>query len=212
MEEGGRRGRKIYSGGILMEEIKEKKRAIREDINKKLLSFKDGDLEEKNRLIETQLFGFANFIESKIPLLYINGENEVKTWNIIKLCYDHGKMVILPIFGKDKYKLKLLKVDNPDTDLKTGHGGILEPDAGKCKEVPIECIDIAIIPSIAMDEKGGRIGSADGHYDRLIPQLPITARKVALAMECQVIPHVPMESHDRHVDIVVTEERIIYKI
>jgi len=78
--------------------------------------------------------------------------------------------------------------------------------------VPVECIDIAIIPGVAFDEKGGRIGSGEGYYDRLIPKLPITTRKVALAFENQIIRQIQMESHDKHVDIIITEKRIIYKI
>ena len=49
---------------------------------------------------------------------------------------------------------------------------------------------IAIIPAVALDEKGGRIGSGEGYYDRLIPNLSITTRKVALALEAQIIPQV----------------------
>ena len=73
-------------------------------------------------------------------------------------------------------------------------------------------ISIAIVPGIAMDEKGGRIGSGEGYYDRLIPNLAITTRKVALAFEEQIIQQIPIESHDKHVDIIITDKRIIYKI
>jgi 5-formyltetrahydrofolate cyclo-ligase len=76
----------------------------------------------------------------------------------------------------------------------------------------MDCLDIALIPAVALDEKGGRIGSGEGYYDRFIPKLPITTRKVALAFEEQILPQVPMESHDKHVDIIITEKRIIYKI
>ena len=76
----------------------------------------------------------------------------------------------------------------------------------------IERIDIAIVPGVALDEKGGRIGSGEGFYDRLIPKLPVTTRKVSLAFECQIVQQVPMESHDKYVDIIITEKRIIYKI
>jgi len=108
--------------------------------------------------------------------------------------------------------MKLFKVDNPDTDLMPGPRGILEPDSSRCNLVPIECIDIAIIPGVAFDEKGGRIGSGNGYYDRFIPKLSITTRKVALTFENQIIPQIQMESHDKYVDIIITEERIIYKI
>ena len=78
--------------------------------------------------------------------------------------------------------------------------------------MPLDCLDIAIIPGIAMDEKGGRIGSGKGYYDQLIPELPVTTRKVGLVFEDQILPMVPMESHDKYVDIIITEDRIIYKI
>ena len=51
-----------------------------------------------------------------------------------------------------------------------------------------------------------------GYYDRLVPRLDITTRKVALTFEEQIIPQAPMESHDKHVDIIITDKRIIYKI
>jgi 5-formyltetrahydrofolate cyclo-ligase len=108
--------------------------------------------------------------------------------------------------------MQLMRVDNLDSDLKPGPRGVLEPDTECCKVMPIDCIDIAIVPAVALDEKGGRIGSGEGYYDRLIPKLSITTRKVALALESQIIKQVPVEPHDKHVDIVITEKRIIYKI
>ena len=51
-----------------------------------------------------------------------------------------------------------------------------------------------------------------GYYDRMIPKLPVTTRKVSITLEEQIIPQAPMESHDRYVDIIITDKRIIYKI
>jgi 5-formyltetrahydrofolate cyclo-ligase len=112
----------------------------------------------------------------------------------------------------DAHQVHLMKVDNLNSSLTLGPKGVLEPKESHCKKVPIECIDIAIIPGIAFDEKGARIGSGAGFYDRLIPDLPITTRKISLAFEDQIFQQIPMESHDRHVDIIITDKRIIYKI
>lgn len=195
-----------------MEEIRETKDEIRDKIGKTLAALAESEVEEKTRRIENRLFEFANFLEANIVLLYINSTSEVNSWNILKRCFDYKKIVILPAFDATKYQMKLMKVDNLDTDLILGPRDILEPDSSRCNIVPIECIDIAIIPGVAFDEKGGRIGSGDGYYDRLIPQLSITTRKVALAFENQIIPLVHMESHNKYVDIIITEKRIIYKI
>jgi 5-formyltetrahydrofolate cyclo-ligase len=195
-----------------MEETQELKRGIRDDIVKTIQSIPVEDLQKKNLQIENRLFEFANFREANISLLYMPHDNEVDTKPIIQRCLDYNKLIVLPAFNIDNFTMTLLKVDNLGDDLKSGPRGILEPDPNHCKVVPIERIDIAILPGIALDEKGGRIGSGEGYYDRLVPRLPITTRKVALAYECQIVQQIPMESHDKHVDIIITEERIIYKI
>lgn len=195
-----------------MEDIKEKKREIREDMAKKLETFSADELIEKTRGIEKRLFEFANFLESKVILLYMHANGEVVANDIIKRCFESDKIVVLPAFDTITHTMQLMRVDNLDSDLKTGPRGVPEPDPKCCKVVPIDCIDIAIIPGVALDEKGGRIGSGEGYYDRLIPKLSITTRKVALALENQIIQQVPVESHDKHIDIVITEKRIIYKI
>lgn len=195
-----------------MEEIREKKQVIRNNIAKILEELSDEELSKKTKQVEDRLFEFANFLEAKIVLLYVNNKLEVTSRNIIKKCFDFNKIVILPAFDIKKHKMKLLKVDDLDNDLTTGPRGILEPDINRCKIVPVDCIDLAIIPGVAFDEKGGRIGTGEGYYDRFIPKLSITTRKVAIALECQIIQQVPVESHDKHVDIIITEKRIIYKI
>jgi 5-formyltetrahydrofolate cyclo-ligase len=195
-----------------MEEIRETKEEIRNKIAKTLAALTDSEVEEKTKRVENRLFEFANFLEANIVLLYINSISEVNSREILKRSFDYNKIVILPAFDTTKYEMKLMKVDNLDTDLTLGPRGILEPDSSRCNVVPIECIDIAIIPGVAFDEKGGRTGSGDGYYDRLIPKLSITTRKVALAFESQIIPLVHMESYDKYADIIITEKRIIYKI
>jgi len=195
-----------------MEEIQLKKSELREEISRKVAALSAKEISEKTKAIETRLFDFANFLESKIALMYVNNNGEVHTGNILRRTYDYGKIVVLPAFNTENFSMTLLKVDNLDKDLQEGPRGILEPDETRCKVVPIERIDIAIIPAIALDEKGGRIGSGEGYYDRLIPRLAITTRKVALALEQQIVPQIPIESHDKHVDIIITEDRVIYKI
>ncbi len=195
-----------------MDEVREKKQEIRDGISTFFNSLSVDVLQANTQIIENRLFEFANFLESKIVMLYVNAENEVATENIIKRAYEFSKIVVLPAFDTAKSTMKLMKVDNPDKDLTMGPRGILEPSPAKCKPVPLDCIDIAIIPGVAMDEKGGRIGSGDGYYDRIIPELPMTTRKVGLVFEGQLRTQVPMESHDKHVDIIITEKRVIYKI
>ncbi len=195
-----------------MEEIGAAKIQIRVDISKIISELPGSEIAEKTRAIEDRLFEFANFLEAKIALLYVNGDYEVNTENIIKRAYSYHKIVVLPAFDPERHEMMPMKVDQFPKELIPGPRGVLEPDPSQCKIVPLERVDIAIIPGLAFDEKGGRIGSGKGYYDRLIPKLAITTRKVALTFEEQIVPQVPMESHDKHVDIIITDKRIIYKI
>ena len=195
-----------------MEEIREKKLEIRNEMIRMITECSPDTLTAKTKAIEERLFEFANFLEARIALLYMPVTPEVDTREIIRRSYMYSKIVVLPAFDPESLRMTLMKVDDPEKDLVEGPRGNLEPSAKRCKVVPIDCIDIAIIPGLAMDEKGGRLGSGKGYYDRLIPDLPITTRKVGLVFEDQIIPVVPMESNDKHVDIVITEKRIIYKI
>ncbi len=195
-----------------MEEIREKKQEIRDEILKVVTSLKADVLSAKTKEIEGRLFEFANFLEARIALLYTPAAGEVDTMQIIERSYMYNKIIVLPAFDEETCQMTLLKVDDPAKDLVQGPRGNLEPDPARCKVVPIDCLDIAIIPGLAMDEKGGRIGLGKGYYDRLIPDLPITTRKVGLVFEDQIRSAVPMESHDKYVDIVITESRVIYKI
>ena len=195
-----------------MEEIREKKQEIRDEMARRRQTLTPEQIGEKVRAIENRLFEFANFLESRIVLLYTASPGEVDTASIVNRSLMYNKIIVLPAFDPESRKARLFKVDDVEKDLIPGIRGNLEPNPKRCKTVPLDCLDIAIIPGLSMDEKGGRVGIGKGHYDRLIPDLPITTRKVGLIFEKLIVPSVPMESHDKHVDIVVTEDRIIYKI
>lgn len=195
-----------------MEDAQKTKADIRNEIATQIGKLSAAELKDKTRDIENRLFEFANFLESKIVLLYVSGVNEVKSEAVIKRAFDHNKIVVLPKGFNGTKVISLYKIDEYPKGMRSGAGGKLEPNPDKCRKVPIDCIDIAIIPGVAFDEKGGRVGPGDGFYDRLIPHLPVTTRKVALALDNQVMVQVPTESHDKQVDIIITEKRIIYKI
>ncbi len=195
-----------------MEDIRAAKEQIRKDMAKTAGALNGKQLVEKNQGIEQRLFEFANFLEARIALLYVSGEHEVPTGGIIKRAFEYQKIVVLPVFDPNRRKMAVFKIDHPDKDLIPGPRGVAEPNPARCKVVPLNRIDIAIIPGLAFDEKGARIGSGRGYYDRFIPELPITTRKVALAYEEQVVPQLPTDPHDKYVDIIITDKRIIYKI
>ena len=194
-----------------MEDIKKAKAELRERIAEFFNGFPHTDTPEKEKRILAHLFELANFVEANIVLLYSAYPYDTLSKNLIQKTLDSGKIVAVPVFF-EKNAYRLYKIDRIDKSMKWEKSTGLVPIRDACREIPVESLDIAIVPGLSFDEKGSRLGQGKGNYDEFIPQLPITARKVSLAFEEQVVPLVPVNSSDKHVDIVITDTRIIYKI
>jgi len=181
-------------------------------VAERLENFSKEELFEKYKKIEHKLFEFANFMEAQLVFLYTPLSNEIPTESIIKKALQIEKGIALPVFTDAKNAINLYKISNFDKDLVTNANDVLEPDIEKCKKISLDDINIAIIPGLAFDDKGGRIGFGNNFYNKLITKLPETCRKVALAYEEQIVDQIQMESRKFTVDIIITDKRVIYKI
>ncbi len=195
-----------------MEDIKNKRNEIREEAISFLTSLSDNDAVKLKNSMLTRLFELANFLESSIVLLYIGNKYDICYKSVIDRSLKNRKIVALPLFDESADKFELLKINNPEKDIIKLEDGSMVPDETKCKKIPLDYLDITLVPGFAFDEKGGRIGTEDDSYNEIIPRLPITSRKVSICFEGQIFSAIPMESEDKYVDIIVTEERVIYKI
>ncbi|MEW6259614.1 MAG: 5-formyltetrahydrofolate cyclo-ligase [Thermodesulfobacteriota bacterium] len=195
-----------------MDDIKQQKLKIRQDKMHLLEAMPEAEVQARSRSITGKLYEFANFFEAQVVLLFIDRKYDIDMVPVMQHCIQNSKTVLLPVFDPPKHKARLFRVSNPRRELIKGLSGMIEPNPAKCKEIALDHVDVAILPGLAFDEKGGRLGYGEGRYDRLIARLPITTRKVAVAFEDKIVAHVPMESHDRYVDIILTDKRTIYKI
>ena len=195
-----------------MTETKDVKERILSEISGKLAELSIEELEKKQEIIENNFMEFANFMESRTALLYTGTSGEVSTSEIIKRSLDIKKEIALPAISDSKHSIRLLKINNYDKDLVKRKLNILEPNPKICKKIAIDQIDIAVIPGLAFDEKGGRVGHGRGFYNRLITKLPETTRKISLAFEEQIVNQIHMESRKYSVDIIITDKRVIYRI
>ena len=114
-----------------------------------------------------------------------------------------GAKVCMPyVEGKD---LECAAVDRID-DLAPGFRGVREPPAAIRRPADPSRVDVALVPGVAFDRRGGRLGYGGGHFDRLLGRLGPGATVVGVAYVAQVLDAVPVEPHDRRVDLVMTEE------
>jgi 5-formyltetrahydrofolate cyclo-ligase len=109
--------------------------------------------------------------------------------------YETKKDVYFPRVDKPARRLRLYHVADPDNDFCPGTLGIPEPRPG-LQEVSPEVIDWALVPGLAFDEQGFRLGRGGGYYDRLLPMLRPHAICWAVGLSCQLVSRLPVEAHD----------------
>ncbi len=192
-----------------MKNVKNNNLAI---VAERLKNLTKEELYAKYGKIEHRLFEFANFMEAQLAFLYTPVSNEIPTEGIIKKALQIEKGISLPVFTDAKNAINVYKISSYSKDLIRNANDVLEPDIEKCKKISLDEINIAIIPGLAFDDKGGRIGFGSNFYNKLITRLPETCRKVALAYEEQIVDQIQMESRKFTVDIIITDQRVIYKI
>jgi 5-formyltetrahydrofolate cyclo-ligase len=101
-----------------------------------------------------------------------------------------------------------LYLKTPDSIWKTGPYGLREPDPSTWERRNPDTIEIALIPGLAFDASGGRLGRGKGYYDRLLGDSGFHGMKVGICMEWQLVKLVPCASHDIRMDLVVTGGKI----
>jgi 5-formyltetrahydrofolate cyclo-ligase len=133
--------------------------------------------------------------------LYYGIAPEVETRPFLKKVLK-DKKIYLPRIGPKK-SMALCRIRSLSRDLRKGAYNIREPKAF-CKKRPIRQMDMIIVPGVAFDKSGGRLGRGSGYYDRLLRKAPKVV-KVGLCFREQIVKKVPMMIHDMRMDRVITD-------
>jgi 5-formyltetrahydrofolate cyclo-ligase len=158
--------------------------------------------------IAASLLARVDFASSKTVLLTLPFGSEWDTRALLHAALARGKTVALPRVNRATGVLDICAITRLEHDAAPGYRGIPEPGA-HCELLGVASIDWVLVPGVAFDRAGHRIGYGGGHYDKLLPLLRADAHRVAGAFELQLVDHVPAAPHDVGVDAVVTEARSI---
>ena len=158
--------------------------------------------------IAARIAALCEFASAKTVLLTLPFRNEWDTLPLLRAALAAGKSVAVPRVEAKARMLELHAIADPERDVVTGHQGIPEPLA-QCPPVSRDAIDFVLVPGVAFDPDGRRLGYGGGYYDRLLPLLPRHAARVAGAFELQLVDRVPSAPHDVAVDTIVTESRTL---
>jgi 5-formyltetrahydrofolate cyclo-ligase len=155
-----------------------------------------------------RIAALPTFVRERRVLLSAPFRSEWNAAPLIARALAAGKEVVLPRVDASARMLELCRIADPAFDIEAGHRGIPEP-ADHCERVDAASIDWVLVPGVAFDRTGARLGYGGGYYDRLLPLLPERAARVAGAYSMQIVDAVPSAPHDIRMDTVVTETGIV---
>ena len=154
-----------------------------------------------------EIAGLPAYRDARAVLAYAGFGSELRTGGFLRRVLDEGKTLLLPRVNREDKLLEVYEVGDPERDLQAGTWGISEPMPERCAVADPLNTDFVLVPGVAFDARGGRLGHGAGFYDRLIStSLPPRAWLVAGAFETQMVEEVPMDEHDMSIDTVVTEK------
>lgn len=181
----------------------------KKEIRRKVISKRDllKNKIELDEVIEKKLKDNKIYKNSKNIFIYLGFGSEINTIKYVEDFLQEGKKIIVPytdMKNKVMYGIEINTLDG----LKKNKFGILEPTDGS-EIFNKEDIDLIIMPGVAFDRSGNRVGYGGGYYDKFLSEINSDIPTIALAYDIQILEEVPSEKHDIKVYMVITEKETI---
>ena len=180
----------------------EKKTCIRTKVLDRLNYLTNEQYIEASKTIEIQLINSSYWKDAKVIAITVSKKTEVDTYGIIQKGWDQKKTMVVPRADFKTKKMTFYKLTS-FSQLEEQRYGLMEPKQTLCQKISNHDIHLVVVPGVAFDINGNRLGYGGGFYDRFLATSH--AKTIALAFDCQIINEVPMESHDKKLDQIISE-------
>jgi 5-formyltetrahydrofolate cyclo-ligase len=148
----------------------------------------------------------AVWSKARAILLYAPMLEELDVWPLVADSLAAGRTVALPRFDPSTKQYSARRIRDLTRDVRVGHFGIREP-AAHCAAFDLGRLDLVLVPGVAFDARGCRLGRGKGYYDQLLTQ--VRGATCGVAFDEQIVAEVPAEPHDVHVYCILTPTRWI---
>ncbi|HEX4128553.1 MAG TPA: 5-formyltetrahydrofolate cyclo-ligase [Pirellulales bacterium] len=166
--------------------------------------------DELSEAICAKFVALPAYAAARTVMFYVDVRAEVRTRHYLPRVLGHGKRIVVPWCNSDG-ELELFHLENMD-ELAIGMYKILEPREDlrllSHKQIGIQELDLVMVPGVAFDRRGARMGHGKGYYDKLLENARPDTPLVALAFECQLFPEIPTQDHDVFMDKIITEAAV----
>lgn len=185
--------------------MSEEKARVRDILRKRKDAMTPEERAEKSGLIARHLM--LLIAEGETVMVFTSKEKEVNTRPLIEALFEQKNPVVVPIIQKEDVSLRLSYIRNMSV-LVPSTFGVPEPIGS---EIPVkpQDVDTIILPMLGFDRAGGRIGYGAGYYDRFLEKNP-NLTKIGVAFGCQEMEKLPIDPNDVRMDLIVTEDGVMY--
>ena len=169
--------------------------------------------EKKSQRVLEKIAGWPTFQRASWLFSYLSMGYELETTALIDRSLGSGKRVVVPVIseeGKKSGSFLISEIRDCLKELEIGPFGIHQPKPQFVRPVAPTLLEMALVPGVAFDRNGHRLGRGKGYFDRFLSQLSPGCLKVGIGFDFQMIPELPHESHDIPLDVIVTDKRVIW--
>ncbi len=183
------------------------KKRVRKQIRKKLAELNPTVLHAKSMAACKRLITQPEFERARVVMLYLSMPGEVDTAPLALRGWQDQKTVSAPKCSWDHRRIVPLQIHSMEAGLVATKGALREPEAGE--PVPLETLDLVVVPGMAFDRRGNRLGRGAGFYDRFLASPQFRGTAVGLAFREQVLEQLPVRENDVPVHMLVTDEEVL---
>ncbi len=182
---------------------KEAKQRLRRAKLTERRSLSAAEIRKGSEAIAAYFCAWPEYRQAKTVMLYLAMADEPQTAALVEDAWKSGKQVAVPLMGAAYGIMEAAALDGWD-ELVAGRLGLKMPDPAKCRLIEPSALDLIVVPGVAFDAAGGRLGMGAGYYDRFLPKAGQACR-LGLAWSLQVVTAVPVDEYDVRMDYLLTE-------
>ena len=184
------------------------KSQLRRELQNRLLAIPSRRRSEKSRKACQNLISTAQFQNASAIMMYLSLPHEVDTSEAILHAWQLDKTVMVPKISWQQRHMIPVQINSLETGFSTEVSGLRNPITGV--PIPFEEIDLVVAPALGFDRKGNRLGRGGCYYDRFFANKELKACRCGFAFAEQVVDSIPVTDSDQPVDLLVTDEEVMY--
>jgi 5-formyltetrahydrofolate cyclo-ligase len=179
------------------------KAAARKHLREVLAALTETARHQKSLTACSLVAASPEFAAASVVMLFLSTPNEIDTASLALKCWQAGKTVVVPKVSWDQRRMLPVEITSLNTGMAVTGPGVREPIGGN--PIPIDFIDLVIVPGLGFTATGHRIGRGMGFYDRFLAQPEFLGVSCGLGFEEQVIEQLPLLDHDMPLSMLATD-------